>query len=389
MTNDIVISTAAAIMPVMSIETAIGRRQMFVELVQGIMSEGTDYGVIPGTTKKTLLKPGAEKLVSFFGLSPSFEDVQVTEDWTGAAHNGEPFFYYRQRCHLSRDDRRIASADGSCNSWETKYRYRKADRVCPNCDKPAIMRSKFPPKDNPSATPGWYCNAKAGGCGASFPATDPAIVNQQTGRVPNPDPAEIVNTLLKMAQKRAMIAATLIAVNASEFFTQDMEDLPAAEYRAVDSDTGEVTGTRPLQSTHAQTGKTLEVRNSSAAEVDPLIAKWQKGQADFAHAPKPANGQWGALQAIVSGIVGGEDERHRFYSLLFGREIGSANDLSAPEAAWLHATVKPRKTGDSWRADELMEQSIASFMQRHPAPAADFPAAEDLHPQSAHQEQPA
>jgi hypothetical protein len=33
-----------------------------------------------------------------------------------------------------------------------------------------------------------------------------------------------VNTIQKMAQKRALIAATLLAVNGSEFFTQDIED---------------------------------------------------------------------------------------------------------------------------------------------------------------------
>lgn len=153
----------------------------------------------------------------------------------------------------------------------------------------------------------------------------------------------------------------------------------------VDGETGEiidapaVTVVAPTP-THAPAGNGAQ--GQPATQGDPLIAKWQKEQTNFAHAPKPANGQWGALQAVVSGIVGGEDERHRFYSLLFGRNIESANDLSAPEAAWLHATVKPRKTGDSWRADELMEQSIASFMQRHPAPV-DFPSADDLHPQSA------
>ena len=55
---------------------------------------------------------------------------------------------------------------------------------------------------------------------------DKAITEQQTGRVPNPDTADQVNTILKMAEKRALIAATLIAVNASDYFTQDIEDLP-------------------------------------------------------------------------------------------------------------------------------------------------------------------
>jgi hypothetical protein len=43
-------------------------------------------------------------------------------------------------------------------------------------------------------------------------------------RIPNPDVADVVNTIQKMAQKRALVAATLIATSASEFFTQDMED---------------------------------------------------------------------------------------------------------------------------------------------------------------------
>jgi hypothetical protein len=41
----------------------------------------------------------------------------------------------------------------------------------------------------------------------------------------NHNPQDIVNTIDKMAQKRALVAATVIAVNASEFFTQDVEDM--------------------------------------------------------------------------------------------------------------------------------------------------------------------
>jgi hypothetical protein len=46
-------------------------------------------------------------------------------------------------------------------------------------------------------------------------------------RIPNPDVADAVNTVQKMAQKRALVAATLIATSASEFFTQDLEDTDA------------------------------------------------------------------------------------------------------------------------------------------------------------------
>jgi len=44
--------------------------------------------------------------------------------------------------------------------------------------------------------------------------------------VPNHDVADQVNTIQKMAQKRAFVGASLIATNASEFFTQDIEDMP-------------------------------------------------------------------------------------------------------------------------------------------------------------------
>lgn len=225
MTEQALATTNNPFMPAMVIGDAIARRNALVEFVKAVMVDKTDYGVIPGTDKPTLLKPGAEKLNTLFGLSSRFTIIEKETDWTGKDHGGEPFFYFVYRCQLWRGDRQIAESDGSCNSMEKKYRYRKGERVCPECGKPAIKRSKFPPREDPTAQPGWYCYDKLGGCGYVFLASDPRIVDQQTGQVINPDIAEQVNTIQKMAQKRALIAATLLAVNASEFFTQDVEDM--------------------------------------------------------------------------------------------------------------------------------------------------------------------
>lgn len=250
MSNQELVLADQTYMPAMSIPQAAARFNTLVEFVQKVMRPDVDYGIIPGTPKPTLLKPGAEKLTTLFGLTTRFVIVEKTEDWTGDQYGGEPFFYYWYRCQLWRGDRLIAEADGSCNSRESKYRWRNADRRCPSCDQATIKRSKFPPKGAPQGTePGWYCYAKVGGCGAEFAAKDPAIVGQQTGRTPNPDICDQVNTFQKMAQKRAMIAATLIGVNASEFFTQDIEDIQpvgnGASYtppvQVVDTRTGEVT----------------------------------------------------------------------------------------------------------------------------------------------------
>lgn len=136
----------------------------------------------------------------------------------------------------------------------------------------------------------------------------------------------------------------------------------------------------PAIRANAEMGEILDI----APAADPLIAKWHAEAKNFTHAPMPANGNWGATQQVLTGICGSGEERHRFMSLLFGRQIASANDLTAQEAAWLQAFVKARKAGDSWAAEAQAEQAIASFMQRHPAPAPDFPAADDLHPESAH-----
>ena len=218
-------------MPAMSIELAVERYGAVTEFVSRVLRRDIDYGVIPGTEKRTLLKPGAEKLTTFFGLSTRFQLLERIEDWTGAAYGGEPFFYYLYRCQLYRGDLLIAESDGSCNSRETKYRWREAQRTCPACSQAAIVKGRE------EYGGGWVCFKKRGGCGARFPDGDQLIESQQTGRVFNPDIADQVNTIQKMAQKRSLIAATLLAVNASEFFTQDVEDFahgaaPAAAYGA-------------------------------------------------------------------------------------------------------------------------------------------------------------
>ena len=52
----------------------VGRQR--VEMVQReLMDKKVDYGVIPGTDKPTLLKPGAEKLCLMYGLVATFDPV--------------------------------------------------------------------------------------------------------------------------------------------------------------------------------------------------------------------------------------------------------------------------------------------------------------------------
>lgn len=197
------------------------------------MTEGEHYGVIPGMpagTKPSLLKAGGEKLCLLFRLDPEYEIVEKIVDG--------PHIAITSRCTLYHipTSNRMGSGMGSCSTKESKYLYREAKRKCPKCGEETIFRSKYPPKDNPEGEPGWYCHQKAGGCGRQFAAGDGAILNQKTGRIQNPDLADIHNTILKMSNKRAMIAAVLNVTAASDIFTQDLEDYPMANDKPAGSD---------------------------------------------------------------------------------------------------------------------------------------------------------
>lgn len=205
--------------PATNVHGALQRYQDMKDFVERVLKNGYDYGVIPGTgTKPTLLKPGAEKLCAFFGLTVTYHIIEKELDWMGTQHGGEPFFFFNYGVKLLRSGRLAGEGEGSCNSWEKKYRYRKGERICPKCGKPTIIKGKA------EFGGGWICFAKKGGCGAKFRDKDQSIEGQNVEDIINPDIADAVNTIQKMAQKRALIAATLNATNASDWFTQDIED---------------------------------------------------------------------------------------------------------------------------------------------------------------------
>lgn len=209
--------------PVISREILVAeaeQRKILAEYVNSQMVEGTDYGVIPGTNKPTLYKPGAEKLTTLFHCAPRFTIIEKVEDFE------KGFFYYQFKCEIESLQTAgvVAEGYGSCSSMESKYRYRNDERKCPSCQKPTIRKSKFAPRDNPNDPPGFYCHEKAGGCGANFGFDDTAITEQIVGKIENPDRADTANTVLKMAKKRAHVDGAVTLARCSDMFTQDAED---------------------------------------------------------------------------------------------------------------------------------------------------------------------
>lgn len=203
-----------------------------VAKVQGLMKdllhEGEHYGKIPGTDKPTLLKAGAEKLSFTFRLLPKFRST-VREMPNGHRE-------VEMVCELWHESGVFAGEGvGSCSTMESKYRYRNAAKRCPECGKETIIKGKE------EYGGGWLCYAKKGGCGLKFTDNAPQIVNQITGKVENPDIADVFNTVLKMAKKRALVDATITACAASDIFTQDMEDIREEEMTNVTPPKAEAT----------------------------------------------------------------------------------------------------------------------------------------------------
>ncbi len=265
-------AVASRYKPVMSTVEMIEREKAIQYLVDNIMREGIDYGWIPGTrpkedakpgeyqAKPTLFKAGAERACAFFGYVPEFDALKIIEEWT-AEKFGEMLFYYSYRCTLLKDGHAVGSGLASASTWESKYRYRNSERTCPQCGKANIRKSK--PKPGQRGEPGFYCWDKTGGCGSVFEANDPHITQQEVGKMPNPDISDVVNTVQKMGQKRAYVAATLTATGLSGRFTQDLEDLPAPqESRAAATEAAQSVADRKIAD--MQAGATHE--QASAAE---------------------------------------------------------------------------------------------------------------------------
>jgi hypothetical protein len=197
-------------------------------MVDDILVEGVDYGIIPGVKDKVLLKPGAEKVFKMFSCRPEFIRLPESEiDYTRL------FAHYAYKCRAvhAATEFVLSEGEGMCSTAESKYALRYMTPECPACGH-ELQRSKHDPE--------WYCWRKHGGCGATYPL---AQFEGQTGKraVTAEEWADTLNTVMKMAQKRAMVACALTLGAVSSIFTQDMEDeaAPARSVPAPDDGDGD------------------------------------------------------------------------------------------------------------------------------------------------------
>jgi len=202
-------------------------RQERETIIARVLKPGLDYGIIPGTKKPTLFKPGAEKIMDSLNLYADYETISSHESWDVT----KPMFAYRYRCILRQRGTGmvICTGIGSCNSFESRYYWRNNERMCPECGMPAIIKGKE------EYGGGWLCFKKKAGCGKKFMDGDQSIESQSVGKTVNDDIFSLVNTVDKMGQKRSKVAAVL-DLGFSEQFTQDMEDIAATVMAHLDEE---------------------------------------------------------------------------------------------------------------------------------------------------------
>ena len=97
------------------VQTTLQKINNFQQVVRANLNQNSDFGIIPGTPKPTLLKPGAEKILMMLGLQSQFEIADSTRDFE------QGFFQYQIRCRLIKNDMLITEGLGACNSKERKY----------------------------------------------------------------------------------------------------------------------------------------------------------------------------------------------------------------------------------------------------------------------------
>jgi hypothetical protein len=166
--------------------------QLIQQAMSEVMIEGVHFGKIPGTPKPSLWKSGAEVLCAMFHIAPIFLTEELS---TGDGVR------YRVRC-IGRHQATgidLGEGVGECSSDEAKYRWR-----APVCDEEFLAT----PVDRRREK---WTRGSSG-----------AYAQKQV----RTEPADVGNTVLKMAAKRAHIAMCLNVLAASDIFSQDLEDLP-------------------------------------------------------------------------------------------------------------------------------------------------------------------
>lgn len=187
-------------------------------IIKSQFKDGFHYGIIPGTGKKaTLLQPGAQVICTLLNLQAKYEIIDKTRDFTTG------FFEYIVKCQL--------------------------------IDKEGVIHGES--------------IASANSCEAKFQRS---VKKDEDGKILGL--GNMDNTVLKMAQKRALVASALFIGNLSDVFTQDFDDMDLKDLE------GNVAGKNSVEKeqeriiTKAQATRMYAMSKGNAEICKQIIAKY-------------------------------------------------------------------------------------------------------------------
>jgi hypothetical protein len=241
----------------LSMDEVTSRLEAHRQFVQSQLQKDRDFGMVRGVDKPFLWKSGAEKLLMLHQCLPKFEEVDRVEDRS----QQPPYFEFTYRCNVVN----VRTGEVVCN----------AEATCSNREGAFYDRWKNEPKGDP-----WAHR----------------------------------NRVMKMAQKRAMVAAALHVGALSADFTQD-EEIMEAEVK--------------------QQAPQPAFRPPSPAAPAPAPAPTPMAPAA---APRPANGsatekQIRAMWAMAKRAGFTPDQLYQHASARVGREVADLSHLSKREAS--------------------------------------------------------
>jgi hypothetical protein len=185
------------IRPVQTVEQFEKGLTEFREFTKRNFRETIDFGQIPGTNKPTLLKPGAEKVMRWYGLVVDIAILPTSRtDITEGVLDVDLLGTVRH----ARTGTKLGTVHANANSEEARYRNARV--------------------------PVWRCTKD--GCrwrGGAQVSKCPACGSEVWVQQPTQTLADQKNTILKMGDKRIWVAAALLYTGASEAYTQDVEDM--------------------------------------------------------------------------------------------------------------------------------------------------------------------
>jgi hypothetical protein len=217
-----------------SVSELITMRDRMKDLFIRVLREGEHYGTTPGRKDSMMLyKSGAEVISSLFGLSASYK-LNRTE------LEGE-HVSYEVTCTLNTIDEGLIMGEGLgiCSTLEKKYRYRYQEKSTGIAVPRDFWETKNITilKDRLKASDIAFNGVKVG-----FSKGSEGWTITLKKKIENENPADLYNTVLKIARKRAYVDAVQTSLACSDIFSnpEDMEEFEreqaAAKKRALVND---------------------------------------------------------------------------------------------------------------------------------------------------------